>query len=91
MAMPTKLPTKDEMRARFWALTHAIAATEAKSQPKRQALSDLTATQAKLAAEARKIESDVGLDGLSLFDAKQEKAFLARGLGNVGTDPALAA
>lgn len=83
------LPTKDEMRARFWALKHAIDDTEAKSQPVRDALSALTAEQAKLRAQAEKIESDVGFEKLSMFDAKQELAFIARGLGNVGTDPAL--
>ena len=87
------LPTKDEMRARFWDLKHAIDAKESavaalreKYEPEWNAA---TAARKAHMEEIRSLEGDVGIDGLSMFDAKQEMAFLARGLGNVGSDPAL--
>lgn len=78
------LPTKDEMRARFWELKNAIDAADAAIQPVVDQMSALNEQRAALNAQKKALEADVGVDGLSMFDAKMELAFLARGLGNVG-------
>lgn len=83
-------PTKDEMRARFWALKNAIEAVEAAVAPLREAR-DAAWNAAQDAdrvamAEIRAIEAEVE-PGVGMFEAKNELAFLARGLGgNVGVE-----
>lgn len=82
---------KQEMTRRFWELKKAIEATEAKVadlrgkyEPQWNAAQEL---RRKHTAEIKAVESKV-LKGVTMFEAKNEMAFLARGLGNVGTDPA---
>lgn len=86
-----KLPTKEEMTARFWALTDAMDAVRAKVAPlreKRDAAVNKAAEEDRKAMEAiRAIESDV-IDGMSMYEAQQELAFYARALNNVGERPA---
>lgn len=86
------LPSKEEMRLRFWALKKAVDARESSVAAKREKCEpEWNAAQAKRKKDIeaiRALEADVGLDSLSMFDAKQEMAFIARGLGNqVGEDP----
>ncbi len=88
------MPTKEEMKARFWELENAMVAARAKIAPLREArdaeVNAAAARDIEMMAEIRAIEAEV-LPGVSAFDAQQEQAFLARGLGNqVGEDPALA-
>lgn len=85
-----KLPTKDEMRARFWELKGKIDAAEARTAPLREAR-DASWNAAQAAdraamAEIRAVEADVA-EGLSMFDAKMELAFIARGLGGTVGEP----
>ena len=84
------MPTKDEMRARFWELTAALEAMRAKTAPLRAARdAHVNAAAAKdeaMMAQIRTIEAEC-LPGLNAFDAQNELAFLARGLGNVGERP----
>lgn len=84
------IPTKEEMKARFWNLTGKMDAARAKIAPlraKRDAMVNRHREEdEKAMAEIRKIEAAVEPD-LNMFDAQQELAFLARGLGNVGERP----
>lgn len=84
------LPSKEEMRARFWELHDALEANRAKVAPLRAArdkfVNEAAAKDAGMMAEIRAVEAEV-LPGLNAYDAQNELAFLARGLGNVGERP----
>ena len=79
----SKFPTKEEQRARFWDLTHKMDAIRAKVAPLREKR-DAHVNEA--AEKDRKLMVE---PGVGMYEAQQELAFLARGLANVGTDPAL--
>jgi hypothetical protein len=87
------IPSKDEMKARFWELKGVIEAAHDKIAPLREARDAAVNAHAeadeKAMADIRAIEAEV-TPGLNMADAKAEMAFLARGLGNVGDDPSLA-
>lgn len=80
-------PDKEEMRLRFWHLKKAVDAGKEKILPL-QAERDKFANEARekeaeLTKPIRAVQADV-VDGISMFDAEQEMAMLARYLGNVG-------
>lgn len=88
--MASIMPSKEEMRARYWALRDKMDAVRAKVAPLREAR-DAAANAAaradeKAMAEIRAIEAKVE-PGLNMFDAQNELASLARALGNVGERP----
>lgn len=79
------MPSKEEMKARFWELHDALDATRAKAAPLREA-HDAFVNEAREKAEAMHkqildVEADV-IGGLNLFDAQMEQAAIARALGN---------
>jgi len=82
--MAKKFPTKEEMQARFWALSDAMDANRDKVAPLREArdafVNEAAARDKEMMAEIRKIEDSV-LPGVSAFEAQNEMAFIARGLG----------
>ncbi len=80
-------PDKEEMRARFWLLKRAVDAGKDKILPLQAKLDDhvnkAREKELELHAPIAAIREDV-VDGISMFDAEQEVAMLARYLGNVG-------
>ncbi len=83
---------KEEMRVRFWQLKKAVDAGKEKIVPLREKR-DAFVNQyndrdqdAKLMAPIKKIQADV-LDGISMFDAEQEMAGIARFLGGTVGEP----
>lgn len=81
---------KETSLARFWELKNAIDAIEAQTAPLRTARDAFVNAAARrdeaLMEEIRAVEAQT-VGGSNLFDARQELAFLARGLGNVGENP----
>lgn len=80
-------PDKEEMRQRFWYLKKAIDAGKEKIIPlqaeRDKFVNESRVKEAKLMAPIQKIRANV-IDGISMFDAEQEMAMIARYLGNVG-------
>lgn len=80
-------PDKEEMRQRFWHLKKAVDAGKEKILPlqaeRDKFVNKAREDEAKLMAPIHKIRANV-VDGISMFDAEQEMAMLARYLGNVG-------
>lgn len=80
-------PDKEEMRLRFWHLKKAVDAGKEKIIPlqaeRDKFVNEARVKEAKLMAPIQKIRSNV-VDGISMFDAEQEMAMIARFLGNVG-------
>jgi hypothetical protein len=83
------LPSKEVARLRFWELKKLVDAAKEKIAPLREKR-DAFVNQyndrekdKKLMAPILKIGADIG-GGISLFDAEQEMAMIARYLGNVG-------
>ena len=83
---------KEEMRARFWTLKKAVDAGKEKIIPfrvKRDAFVNKYNDRdkdAELMAPIRAIQSDV-LNGMSMAEAEQEMAGIARFLGGVVGEP----
>lgn len=75
-------PTKTEAAERFNALKDAIDAREAEIAAKRAVYEPQWAKTAEQRAEVKAMNDDV-LDGMSMFDAKQQLAMCARMVGNV--------
>lgn len=71
---------KDAMRARFWELTAQAEAIQANVAPLREAHD---AFVNETAAKAREMHDAIKAAQEGLFDIENERAFLARGLGNV--------
>lgn len=80
-------PDKEEMRARFWHLKKAVDAGKEKIVPlqakRDKFVNDAREKDAELMAPIHKARENV-VDGISMYDAEQEMAMLARFLGNVG-------
>lgn len=80
-------PDKEEMRLRFWHLKNAVDAGKEKIAPlqakRDKHVNDAREKEAGLMAPIQAIRADV-VDGISMFDAEQEMAMIARYLGNVG-------
>lgn len=72
---------RDKLKKRFHELTAKAAAIRAKSDPVRAARDKLVAKHAKEEAAANKKVKDVE-EGL--FEIEQERAMIARAVGNVG-------
>lgn len=88
--MALKMPSKEEMRARYWELLAAMDAVRAKVAPLREArdkaANDAAAADKAAMAEIRAVEATVE-PGLGMYEAQNELAALARALGNVGERP----
>lgn len=85
-----KMPSKEDMRARYWELLDAMDAVRAKVAPLREArdaaVNAAARADEKAMAEIHAIEAKVE-PGLAMFEAQNELAALARALGNVGERP----
>lgn len=85
-----KMPSKEDMRARYWELRDAMDSVRDKVAPLRAArdaaVNAAAAADRKAMAEIRAIEAKVE-PGLGMHDAQNELAALARALGNVGERP----
>lgn len=81
-----QLPTKEEMRARFWELKGAIDAREAVIAAKHAELEPIKVKADAIRAEIMALSAGV-IEGMSMYDAKMDLATLARALGNVGAAP----
>lgn len=93
-----KIPSKEEMRARYWEVHNAMDAVRAKTAPLREArdafVNEAREKDEAMMAEIFALEADTGLKDdkgkpLGMFDAQNELAFWARALSNVGDNPAL--
>jgi hypothetical protein len=88
-AKPAPQFDKESMRRRFWALKNAIDKAKEKIVPLREKRDAFVnkyndrERDAELMKPILAIQADV-LGGVSMFEAEQEMAMLARSLGNVG-------
>lgn len=84
------MDNREKQTNRYWELQHAIDKARAKIAPLREAhdrfVNDAADKARQLAAKMHAAEENV-LHGMSLNEALDEVAFLARGLVNVGEDP----
>jgi hypothetical protein len=82
--------TRDAQLARYWELRHAIDLARGRIAPLREkhdAFVNEAREKAQALADKMHAEETDVLDGLSMGEAMNEMAFLARGLVTVGEDP----
>lgn len=85
-------PDKEEMRTRFWELKKAVDAAKEKIVPLREKRDAFVnkyndrEKDAELMKPIRDIQANIG-NGVSMFDAEQEMAMIARFLGGTVGEP----
>lgn len=80
----TKMPTREEMKARFWELKAKRDEMQAEAAPLRAARDKVVKRQAK---EIAKHNSKVQAAEKGLYDIEQEMGILVRAVGGAMGDP----
>jgi len=78
---------REAMRARFFELQRSKAEIHSKAAPFRDQMEQAAQAEHEAAARRRGFAAQAKEAEIGLFEIDQEIAFIARGLGNVGSDP----
>lgn len=88
MVKALRMPSQDEMRARFHQVDNEIAAIRKQARPHREAYEDKRAEiEAKRDRELKPLETVMKEAEAQLHDLQQEQAMLSRALGGRVGDP----